>query len=118
MPVRMTEEDRQAINRMTKHKCNQFKATITRGVIGMLNTQAEQKKLDAERQDFLSSLTSRNKTKKQQLTAVAGAMKDATSNAPMGIGAASNALLTTASTVGNALLDNAEEKRKDNEAEK
>ncbi len=116
-PVRMTEEDRQAINRMTKHKCNQFKAAITRGVIGMLNTQAEHKKLDAERQDFLSALTSRNKTKKQQLTAVAGAMKDATSNAPMGIGAASNALLTTASTVGNALLDSAEEKRKDNEAE-
>ena len=115
--VRMTEEDRQAVNRMIRDKRSQFEAVIIKGVIAMLNEQSERLKLQAERQNYLSALTHRNKQKKQQLSDITSLMKDATSSAPAGMGAASNMLLSSATTLGNALYDKAEEKRQDLEAE-
>ena len=117
MPVRMTEEDRRIINRMIQDKCAQFESVIQRGVMAMLNTQSERKKLSSEHQDLLGALTSRNQRKKELTTSVANVMKDATSAAPAGMGAAANALITTGNAVGSALYDNAEEKRQEEAAE-
>lgn len=116
--VRMTEEDRLAINKMMRHKCTDFKHEVRKGIIAMLNIQVERKTLEPDRKDYLKILTSENKRRKQQITLASNTVKDATSGAPMGIGVASNAISTTTSFIGNTLLDEAESQRKADEAEK
>lgn len=115
--IRMTEEDRRSINRMIQHKCAEFKSVIKKGVIAMLNTQYERQKLEANRRAYLNTLTLKNKHKKKIVNDVATVMKEATSTAPMGLGGASNALISTANSVANTLYDGAEGKRQETEAE-
>jgi hypothetical protein len=115
--IRMTAEDRQALNRMIQHKREEFEAVIQKGVVAMLNAQEEHNKLAAQRADYMSFLTNRNKQKKEQVSQLTQAAKEATNNAPMGIGAAANITLEAANAINNSILDSYEEKRQQAEAE-
>lgn len=115
--IRMTAEDRQAINRMIQHKRKEFESVIEKGVVAMLNAQEEHEKLAERRAEYLNFLTQRNRQKKEQLQQVTQTTKENISNAPMAIGAAGQIALTAAATAGNALYDNAEQSRQEKEAE-
>lgn len=62
--IRMTTEDRQAINRMIQHKRKEFESVIEKGVVAMLNAQEEHEKLAERRAEYLNFLTQRNRQKK------------------------------------------------------
>lgn len=113
----MTAEDRQAINRMIQHKREEFESVIYKGVVAMLNTIEENKKLASERYDYLNFLTTKNQQTKAHLSDAINTVKDATSNAPMGAGSAAQLTLTATNAIGGAILDNAEERRQVHEAE-
>ncbi|NBX84477.1 MAG: hypothetical protein EBQ95_02580 [Gammaproteobacteria bacterium] len=115
--IRMTAEDRQTLNRIIQHKREEFEAVIQKGVVAMLNAQEEHNKLAAQRADYLSFLTNRNKQKKAQVLQFTQAAKDATNSAPMGIGTAANITLEAANALNNTILDSYEEKRQQSEAE-
>lgn len=115
--VRMTTEDRQAINRMIQHKRKEFESVIEKGVVAMLNAQEEHQKLAERRTEYLNILTQHNKQKKEQLQQASHTIKENISQAPMGISAAGQLALTATATVGNALYDNAEQTRQEKEAE-
>ncbi len=59
--VRMTTEDRQAINRMIRHKCDECESVIQKGIVAMLNAQEESEKLAEKRAEYLSFLTNKKK---------------------------------------------------------
>ena len=115
--VRMTAEDRQAINRMIRHKCDEFESVIQKGIVAMLNAQEESEKLAEKRAEYLSFLTARNQQKKEQLKQISQATSEAISQAPMGIGSAGQLVISAATGTGNAIYNNAEQKRQQTEAE-
>ena len=115
--IRMTQEDRQSINRMIQHKRDEFENVIKKGIVSMLNAHVERKKISKERSEYLNVLTRRNHQKKEQMTTLADAAKHATESAPMGIGVASQVAIATASSLGSAAMDNAETRRQDIEAQ-
>ncbi|MFZ4076542.1 MAG: hypothetical protein ACOYKA_01020 [Legionellaceae bacterium] len=115
--TRMTQEDRQSINRMIQHKRDEFENVIKKGIISMLNAHVERKKIAEERKKYLSVLTRKNHQKKEQMNSLAEATKLATSSAPMGIGVASHVAIAAASGVGSAAMDNAENRRQEIEAQ-
>lgn len=115
--VRMTTEDRQAINRMIQHKRKEFESVIEKGVVAMLNAQEEHEKLAERRAEYLGFLSQRNRQKKEQLQQLTQTAKESISQAPMGIGAAGQIALTAAATAGDALYENAEQTRQQTEAE-
>lgn len=115
--VRMTADDRQAINRMIRHKCEEFESVVQKGVVAMLNAQEESEKLAEKRAEYLSFLSTRNQQKKEQLRQISQATREAVSSAPMGMDAAGQVVISSAARAGDALLDSAEQKRQQTEAE-
>ena len=115
--IRMIQADRQAINRMIKHKRAEFECVIKRGIVSMLNAQAERSQLSEQHGQYLGFLTAGNQTKKKQMAATANSLKESTSSAPMGLGSAVSLAATGVSALGSAILDNAEIKRQQTDAE-
>ena len=115
--VRMTAEDRQEINRIIRHKREEFESVIQKGVVAMLNSQEEHDKLADKRAEYLSFMTSRTQRRKDQLTHFSDVSKDATSSAPMGLGTATQLTLSASNAIGNSILDGIEEKRQATAAE-
>ena len=115
--IRMIQADRQAINRMIKHKRAEFECVIKKGIVSMLNAQDERSQLSEHHDQYLGFLTANSQTKKKQIAATANSLKDSTSSAPMGLGSAVSLAATGVSALGSAILDNAEIKRQQTDAE-
>lgn len=115
--VRMIEKDRQYINRMIQHKRAEFESVIRKGVVSMLNAQDEKLQLAAQRSQYLSFLSIGNQNKKKQLYAATHAVKENTNSAPMGIGSAVGLAATGVNAIGSTILDNAELRRQQAEAQ-
>ena len=115
--TRMTSEDRQEINRIIRHKCEEFEGVIQKGVVAMLNSQEEHDKLAEKRAEYLSFLSNSTKRRKEKLTYFSEVSKDATRSAPLGVGSAAQIALSAGNALGNTVLDEIEEKRQQAEAE-
>lgn len=115
--IRMTAEDRQAINRIILHKRQEFEAIIKKGVVAMLNAQEERDRLSAKRSEYINFLTNRSKQKKEQIKQIAQTIQEGSSSAPMGAGTALNIATTATAALGNAIIDNSEDRRQQNEIE-
>lgn len=115
--IRMTADDRQSINRIIQHKCEEFEAIIKKGVVAMLNAQEERDKLFARRSEYLNFMTHRSKQKKEQINQIAQTIRENTASAPMGAGAATQLVTTASAAIGNAIIDNNENKRQQTEVE-
>jgi hypothetical protein len=115
--IRMTQEDRQSINRIIQHKRDEFENIMRRGIVSMLNAQVERQQLADQRSEYLKFFTKRNQHRKDQMSSVTTYAKEASSTAPMGIGVAANLALTATNSIGSAVLDNVEDRRKETEVQ-
>lgn len=115
--VRMTAQDRQAINRMTRHKCQEFESIVQKGVVAMLNAQEESERLAEKRAEYLSFLSSKNQQKRAQLRQISQASQELVGSAPMGVGPAGQVVISTAAHAGDALYHHIEQQRQQTEAE-
>jgi hypothetical protein len=111
--VRMDPRDRQTINRIMDHNRALFKNAIKSGILRILNTQNEVVQLEAEHNEYSEYQTARNQHDKEQLQASSKQLKDTTSGAPMGGGAATGLLFSGVSSVGGAYYDREENKRQE-----
>ena len=115
--VRMTADDRQAINRMVQHKRQEFQSVMKKGIVAMLNAQEEHDKLAEKRAEYLSFLSLKTQRKKVELSQLTTAARGVTQGAPMGIDSGAQIVLGGANVVGQALLDESEFRRQEQEAE-
>ncbi len=76
--TRMTSEDRQEINRIFRHKCEEFEGVIQKGVVDMLNSQEEHDKLAEKRAEYLSFLSNSTLRRKEKSTHFSEVFKEAT----------------------------------------
>lgn len=114
--VRMTTEDRQAINRMVQHKRQEFESVMKKGIVAMLNAQEEHDKLAEKRAEYSSFLSLKTQRKKAELSHITTMARGATRGAPMGIGAGAQIAFSGANAVGQVILDEGEQRRQEQAA--
>lgn len=115
--IRMTADDRQAINRLIQHKRQEFESVMKKGIVAMLNAQEENNKLAEKRAEYLSFLSLKTQRKKAELSHITSEARGATQGAPMGIGVGAQIVLAGANTIGQAIIDEGEHRRQEQEAE-
>ena len=116
--IRMIQEDRQEINRMIQHKRAEFESVIIKGIVSMFSIQDERSQLARPYSKYFDLFSVNNHNKKRLLNSAANAIKESTNAAPMGVGNAAHLAATGVNAVGSAMLDAAEIKRQQAEAEK
>lgn len=115
--VRMTADDRQAINRMIQHKRQEFESVMKKGIVAMLNAQEEHDKLTEKRTEYLSFLSLKTQRKKADLNQITTEARSLTQGVPMGISTGVQIALGGANAVGQAILNEGEQRRQEQEAE-